>query len=58
LTDEQIGLICAHVELDNPQVKTAEVYADPGYEDAEKTLTTDDRAAKARLDPELDAIEI
>ena len=45
--------------LDNPELaKKAESYVDPGYEDAERTLTVDDRAARAKLEPELKPIEI
>jgi hypothetical protein len=59
LTDEQIGTMQEHYLLDHPELaKKAEVYADPGYEDAEKTLTVDDRAAKARAEPELAPVEI
>ncbi len=59
LTVEQIGLMQEHVLLDNPELtKKAEVYVDHGYEDAEKTLSTDDRAAKAKAEPELAPIEI
>ena len=48
-----------HFLLDNPELaKKAEVYIDPGYDDAEKTLTVDDRAAKARAEPELAPVDI
>ncbi len=59
LTAEQVGMMQEHMLLDNPDLaKKAEVYADPGYEEAEKTLSTDDRAAKARAEPELVPIEL
>lgn len=59
LTDEQIGLFQEHILIDNPELaKKAEVYNDPGYEQSEKTLSVDDRAAKARAEPELAPIDI
>lgn len=59
LTAEQIGLMQENFLLDNPALaKQAEVYADPGYEDAERSLTVDDRATKAKAEPELAPAEV
>ncbi len=59
LTAEQIALMEEHFLLDNPQAgKSDEVYADPEYAEAERTLELDDRGAKARAEPELAPIEI
>lgn len=59
LTTEQVGLMQEHLLLDHPELaKKAEAYSDPGYEESEKTLSVDDRAAKARAEPELAPVDV
>jgi hypothetical protein len=61
LTAEQMELMQEHFIIDHPELaKTAESFRDPGYEKAEHNLTTidDDRAEKAKAEPELAPIEI
>lgn len=59
LTEEQFALMHEHLLLDNPELaKKAEAYADPGYDAAEKALAVDDRAAKAKAEPELAPIDV
>lgn len=59
LTAEQVGLMQEHFVLDHPELaKKSEVYIDHGYEESEKTLSVDDRAEKAKGEPELAPVEI
>ena len=59
LTSEQVDLLYQHYLLDNPEVeKHAEVFSDPGYEEAEKAMLVDARSVAAKGEPELDNIEV
>jgi hypothetical protein len=60
LTDEQLLLMWEHYLVDNPDLekRASEIYQDPHYEQSEAALSTDDRAAQAREEPELEPVEI
>ena len=47
-----------HWLLDHPEQDKSELYSDPGYEESERNLLSDDRASRAKADLDFPPIEV